>query len=348
MGAFALVQVRHRRSGEAVGRKDPRGLARALRSRAGRGELLAALVAGAECVHAAALGIGERVGNTQMDQMLVNLKLMGIAPWADQDLTKLKEYCQAVSQATGVPIPANYPVVGEDAFRTATGVHAAAVIKAYRKNDIELANTVYSGVPSQYFGMEQVIEIGPMSGKSNVHVLAGAPRHCQPRDEVVDRIYQRAKAIGPHADRQRNPGVRATARHSGAPELSVRVAESVGSCEAACLAWTGPSQRTVHETDVVPQHRVARPAAMARCKMAAIHPCGHDFARPKCRTPSHRPETWRGFRRIRQVHSAFTWFRCAGAQLADWQMEMASIAAPPFGEPRAAWLAERFGELGSR
>src|SRR5512135_1985171 len=110
---------------------------------------LAALVAGAHCVHACGLGIGERVGNTQMDQMLVNLKLMGITPWGDQDLTKLKNYCHAVSRATGVPIPPNYPVVGEDAFRTATGVHAAAVIKAYRKHDSELADSVYSGVPAQ-------------------------------------------------------------------------------------------------------------------------------------------------------------------------------------------------------
>src|SRR5437763_11811962 len=129
---------------------------------------LAALAAGAECVHATALGIGERVGNTQMDQMLVNLKLMGVRPWEDQDLTALKEYCETVSRATGVLIPKNYPVMGDDAFRTATGVHAAAVIKAFRKKDVELANTVYSGVPSHYFGMEQIIEIGPMSGKSNV------------------------------------------------------------------------------------------------------------------------------------------------------------------------------------
>lgn len=153
---------------------------------------MAALIAGANCVHATALGIGERVGNTQMDQMLVNLKLMGVAPWDRQDLTKLKDYCEAVSRATGVPIPANYPVVGDDAFRTATGVHAAAVIKAYRKNDVELANTVYSGVPSHVFGLEQVIDIGPMSGKSNV--LFWLERHGFPvNEEVVERIYRRAK-----------------------------------------------------------------------------------------------------------------------------------------------------------
>jgi len=193
MGAFALVRFVLEEvvkpSGEKIrvdwhGHCD-RGLAVA--------NSMGALMAGAECVHACALGIGERVGNTQMDQMLVNLKLMGIPPWTGQDLTKLKEYCQAVSQATGVPIPANYPVVGEDAFRTATGVHAAALIKAYKKKDVELANAVYSGVPSQMFGLEQIIDIGPMSGKSNV--LFWLERHGVPAsDEVVDRIYQRAKA----------------------------------------------------------------------------------------------------------------------------------------------------------
>lgn len=154
---------------------------------------LAALAAGADCVHGTALGIGERVGNTQMDQMLVNLKLMGISPWAEQDLTQLKEYCQAVSQATGVPIPRNYPVLGDDAFRTATGVHAAAVIKAFKKGDMELANTVYSGVPSHYFGLEQIIDIGPMSGKSNV-IFWLESRQIPASDELVERIFQRAKS----------------------------------------------------------------------------------------------------------------------------------------------------------
>ena len=153
---------------------------------------MAAIIARANSVHGCAIGLGERVGNTQTDQMLVNLKLMGIAPWDQQDLTRLKQYCQTVSRATGVPIPKNYPVVGGDAFRTATGVHASAIIKAYRKNDVVLANTVYSGVPSQLFGMDQIIDVGPMSGKSNV--LFWLERRSIPAtDEVVDRIYARAK-----------------------------------------------------------------------------------------------------------------------------------------------------------
>lgn len=193
VGAFALVKFIIdevvKPSGENIrvdwhGHSD-RGLAVA--------NSLAALTAGAHCVHACAVGIGERVGNTQMDQMLVNLKLMGIPPWDQQDLTQLKHYCQAVSRATGVPIPANYPVVGDDAFRTATGVHAAAVIKAFKKNDIELANTVYSGVPSHVFGLEQIIDVGPMSGKSNV--LFWLERRGIPvGDDLVERIYSLAKS----------------------------------------------------------------------------------------------------------------------------------------------------------
>src|SRR5580658_9517834 len=153
---------------------------------------LAAIVAGANCVHGCAIGLGERVGNTPIDQMLVNLKLMGIPPWDHQDMTHLKQYCQTASRATGIPIPANYPVIGEDAFRTATGVHAAAIIKAYRKDDVLLANTVYSGVPSHVFGLEQIIDVGPMSGKSNV--LFWLERRGIPATEdVVERIYARAK-----------------------------------------------------------------------------------------------------------------------------------------------------------
>ncbi len=150
---------------------------------------LAAFAAGADQVHGCALGIGERVGNTELDLVLVNLKLAGAI---DRDLTRLGEYCEKISRATGVPIPPNYPVVGRDAFRTATGVHAAAVIKAYRKDDVKLANSVYSGVPSHLFGRDQVIEIGPMSGKSNV-IYWLEKRGLAATDDLVERIFAAAK-----------------------------------------------------------------------------------------------------------------------------------------------------------
>lgn len=151
---------------------------------------LAALEAGATRVHGTVLGIGERVGNTPIDLLMVNLVLMG---WIDRDLTHLNELVQTVSEATGEPIPDNYPVFGRDAFRTATGVHAAALIKAFHKGDEELADTVYSGVPARLVGRSQQIEIGPMSGRSNV--LFWLERHGIPaEEELVERIYRRAKA----------------------------------------------------------------------------------------------------------------------------------------------------------
>ena len=126
---------------------------------------LAATEAGADRIHATALGVGERVGNAEMDLLLVNLNLLGAYR---RDLSRLPEYCALVADAVGLPIPANYPVLGADAFRTGTGVHAAAIIKAKRKGDDWLANRVYSSVPAEEFGLSQKIEISPLSGLSNV------------------------------------------------------------------------------------------------------------------------------------------------------------------------------------
>src|SRR5947209_8571965 len=144
---------------------------------------VAALEAGATRLHGAALGIGERCGNTPIDLLLVNLVMMG---YIDRDISSLGAYCLAVSRACDVPIPANYPVIGADAFRTATGVHAAAVLKAFHKGDCALMDSVYAGVPASLVGREQEIEIGPMSGKSNV-VFWLESRGIAAPDDLVDR-----------------------------------------------------------------------------------------------------------------------------------------------------------------
>jgi 2-isopropylmalate synthase len=136
----------------------------------GLANTLAAIEAGVDRVHGTALGIGERVGNTEMDLLLVNLYLLGMH---SGDLSRLPAYVTAVSRATGVPVPPSYPVFGADAFRTGTGVHAAAIIKAQHKGDDWLVDRVYSGVPASAFGLAQRIEISHVSGMSNVkHWLA--------------------------------------------------------------------------------------------------------------------------------------------------------------------------------
>ena len=181
---FAIAEV-VRPSGENIrvdwhGHND-RGLAVA--------NSLAAFAAGVDQVHAAANALGERVGNTPMELMLVNLRLLNLI---DRDLSRLKEYCETVARITHTTIPPNYPVVGRDAFRTATGVHASALQKAFAKNDSALADAVYSAVPASLFGLEQIIEIGPMSGKSNV--LYWLDRQKIPAtDALVTRILDAAK-----------------------------------------------------------------------------------------------------------------------------------------------------------
>jgi 2-isopropylmalate synthase len=151
---------------------------------------LAAASAGADRLHGTGLGIGERVGNTPIDHLLVNMQLLG---WIDRNLTALPRYCESVSRATGVSIPDNYPILGRDAFRTGTGVHAAAIIKARDKGDDWLADRVYSAVPASLIGRRQEIELGPMCGRSNV-IFWLRQRGIEPTDELVDAVFARAKA----------------------------------------------------------------------------------------------------------------------------------------------------------
>ena len=150
-----------------------------------------ALEHGAHRVHGTALGIGERVGNAQMELILLNLKLLGLLE--DQDLTKLLPYCQVAAEAVGWTVPINYPLIGADAFRTATGVHAAAIIKAKNKGDEWLADRVYSGVPAGMFGREQEICVGYMSGASNVSYWL-RQKGIEPSEELVKAILAKAKS----------------------------------------------------------------------------------------------------------------------------------------------------------
>ena len=150
---------------------------------------ITAMTSGVDRVHATALGVGERIGNCSMDQLLVNLRLMG---YIDNELTALNDYVRIASDATDVPIPVNYPVFGRDAFRTATGVHAAAIIKARRKGQDWLADRIYSGVPAGMVGRQQEIEVGFMSGMSNV-VFWLHEHGIQPEQHLVEAIFTAAK-----------------------------------------------------------------------------------------------------------------------------------------------------------
>ncbi|MEX2472584.1 MAG: 2-isopropylmalate synthase, partial [Gemmatimonadota bacterium] len=156
----------------------------------GLANALAAIEAGATRVHGTALGIGERCGNTEMDLLLVNLQLLGVH---DADLTVLPDYCHLTAEACQVPLVHSYPVVGHDAFRTGTGVHAAAIIKAEEKGDSWLADRIYSAIPASMVGRKQLIEIGPMSGLSNVKYWLREHGHDPADEELTSRIFKAAK-----------------------------------------------------------------------------------------------------------------------------------------------------------
>ncbi len=151
---------------------------------------LAAIEAGADRVHATALGIGERVGNAEMDLLIVNLHLLGAYRG---DLTRLPEYCRLASEAVGRPIGVDYPVMGADAFRTGTGVHAAAIVKARAKGDDWLADRVYSSVPAGELGMAQTIEISPVSGLSNVKYWLAAHGYDAGDERAAKALFDAAK-----------------------------------------------------------------------------------------------------------------------------------------------------------
>lgn len=153
---------------------------------------VAALHAGADRLHATALGIGERCGNTSMEQLLVNFYLDGLYYG---DLSRLLDYVGVAARACGVAVPHNQPVVGRDAFRTATGVHAAAILKAERRGCREYAELVYSPISASLLGGAQRIDIGPLSGASNV--VWWLLRHDIPvEDELVAAVLEVAKQAG--------------------------------------------------------------------------------------------------------------------------------------------------------
>lgn len=156
----------------------------------GLSNALAAVAAGADRVHGTVLGMGERVGNTPLDLLLVNMRLYGAI---DNDLSRLGELVDLASAACEVPVPVSYPVFGRDAFRTGTGVHAAAVIKAIKKGEAWLADQVYSGVPASWFGRKQEIEIGHMAGDSNI-VYWLQSRGIEAEASLVSAIRDAAKS----------------------------------------------------------------------------------------------------------------------------------------------------------
>ena len=119
-------------------------------------------------------------------------------------------------------MPINYPLVGRDAFRTATGVHAAAIIKAEAKGDAWLADRIYSRRPGRHVRAQAGdLASATCRGASNVNYWL-RQRKIEPSKELVDAILAKAKAhrSHPHATKRSSPSssrcpARPAARRSG-------------------------------------------------------------------------------------------------------------------------------------
>lgn len=145
---------------------------------------LACVAAGADLVHGTINGIGERSGNVALEEVAIALHhVYGI------DTVKLDELyslAELVSDATGVPLPPNKAVVGENAFTHESGIHTDGTLKD---------EAMYEPYPPDLVGRERRLVLGKHAGRAGVR--AALDEHGVDVDEAaIDRIVERVKELG--------------------------------------------------------------------------------------------------------------------------------------------------------
>lgn len=147
---------------------------------------LVAAAEGVDRLHATMFCIGERAGNVDLAQLLVNLNLQEMR---NDDLTSLKAISELSSKILGFEIPKNSPIYGENAFATSSGIHASAGKKELQANRI---HSIYFPFSPESVGNKAIVEVGPFSGKSNVELklrqlgISSTPA-------LIDVVLSRAK-----------------------------------------------------------------------------------------------------------------------------------------------------------
>lgn len=152
---------------------------------------LAALVAGADCVHTTIFGVGERAGNADLESLVANLHYLYGSCYHLDVLPRLTKYASAVF---GEPVPPRHPVIGQNAYSTAAGIHGAAILKASRMDRPELVANAYAGVDPRLIGRQTHVRVGPLSGSANVEWKAsqlGLPFS----PELAARVLNEAREV---------------------------------------------------------------------------------------------------------------------------------------------------------
>jgi isopropylmalate/homocitrate/citramalate synthase len=124
-----------------------------------------AVLAGAEVIHSTVLGIGERAGNTPMEEtVLALLTMYGIDTGID--CSKLNELSKLVQELSGVQIPSGRPFIGEGAYTIESGI-----VTGWFKNVFESHPTTVFPVHPDFVGhAAPQIVIGKKSGLDNVEI----------------------------------------------------------------------------------------------------------------------------------------------------------------------------------
>jgi D-citramalate synthase len=150
----------------------------------------AALKAGATCAHVTVNGLGERAGNTPLEEVVMALELLygyhtGIKTQEIYHLSSL------VSRLTGVPLAVNKAIVGEMAFTHESGIHAHGVLRE---------PSTYESVPPEMIGRKRRIVLGKHSGSASVKAALHEMKY-RPEENQLKEIVKRIKILGDEGKR---------------------------------------------------------------------------------------------------------------------------------------------------
>ncbi len=146
---------------------------------------VSALKAGAGCAHVTVNGLGERAGNTPLEELVMALEVL----YGYQTRIKKEEIYHLstmVSRLTGVPLPVNKAIVGEMAFTHESGIHAHGVMKE---------PSTYESIKPEQIGRTRRIVLGKHSGSASVEAALNEMKY-RPDEPQLKEILKRIKQLG--------------------------------------------------------------------------------------------------------------------------------------------------------
>ena len=156
--------------------------------------VLAAAELGVGRADATVGGIGDRVGNVALEEVVVAGTVGRPTVDFDVDLDRLVPSCLELLDVLGESIPANKPVLGELAYEHESGMHTAAMLDEPE---------VYEAFEPGRFGAERRLLFGPSSGRGAARRLLERAGADAPAEETVEAFLTRLHALDEHVDLER-------------------------------------------------------------------------------------------------------------------------------------------------